>query len=99
MSLLPPLPIPAEGWLRSVNERYRGQDISPEQRPLRAMEDWAAHHGQPAAFGGLALSHLGGPAWTAIDAFFRAHTKLAMNALNRLVDPCGSMTGAFIRST
>lgn len=50
--------------------------MPPEERPFRAMEKWAAQHGQPAEFAHLALSHLGGSAWTAIDAFFRLQTKL-----------------------
>src|SRR5439155_3704489 len=38
-----------------------------------------------AEFGRLALSHLGAPAWTAIDSFFRAHTKLG----NERTQPLG----------
>ncbi|MGI8437288.1 MAG: hypothetical protein ACR2NX_10345 [Chthoniobacterales bacterium] len=76
MPFLPPLPIPAEAWLRAANERNRGHDMASEERPVRAMEEWAALHGQPPSFGSLAPSHLGGPAWAAIDGFFRTHTKL-----------------------
>jgi hypothetical protein len=76
MSLLPPLPIPTEGWLSSVNERYRGQDMPSEERPFHAMEEWAAQHGQSVEFGRLALSLLGGQAWKTMDTFFRLHTKL-----------------------
>jgi hypothetical protein len=95
MALLPSLQIPEEAWLRSLNERYRQSDMAPEERPIRAMEEWAARHGQPADFGALALSHLGGPAWTAIDAFFRAHTKLGQERRQPLAQSVWFYDGSF----
>jgi hypothetical protein len=84
MNSLLPLPVPSENWLRSLNERYRRQDMPPAERPIRAIEEWAALHGQPADFGRLALSHLGGEAWKAIDAFFCLQTKLGRERIQPL---------------
>jgi hypothetical protein len=74
-TMLPPLPIPPQNWLRSLNERYRRQEMPPEERPIRALEEWARLHGQPGHFGRLALSHLGGEASTTIDKFFCLNAK------------------------
>lgn len=74
--MLPPLPIPPQNWLRSLNERYRKQDMPPAERPIRATEEWVMLHGQPGDFGRLAVSHLGGEAWATIDKFFCLNTKL-----------------------
>jgi hypothetical protein len=48
------------------------------------MEEWAVLHGQPGDFGRLALSHLGGEAWKATDAFFCLHTKLGRERIQPL---------------
>jgi hypothetical protein len=84
MNNLSPLPIPPESWLHSLNERYRSQHMLPAERPIRATEEWAALHGQPGDFGRLALSHLGGEAWKAIDAFFCLNTKLGCERIQPL---------------
>lgn len=84
MNILLPLPIPPESWLQSLNERYRRQDMPPEERPIRAIEEWAVLQGQPGNFGHLALSHLGGDAWKTIDAFFCRHTKLGRERIQPL---------------
>jgi hypothetical protein len=83
-TMLPPLPNPPENWLRSLNERYRRQDMPPAERPIRAIEEWAILHGQPGDFGRLALSHLGGEAWKTIDKFFCLHTKLGRERIQPL---------------
>jgi hypothetical protein len=83
-TILPPLPKPPENWLNSLNERYRQQDLPPAERPIRAIEEWARLHGQPPEFGRLALSHLGGEAWSVIDRFFCLQTKLGRERIQPL---------------
>jgi hypothetical protein len=84
MDNLLPLAIPSENWLHCLNERYRRQDMPPAERPIRATEEWAVLHDQPGDFGRLALSHLGGEAWKAIDTFFCLHTKLGRERIQPL---------------
>jgi hypothetical protein len=76
MSILPPLPVPPDDWLNTINERYRQQDMPPQNRPFCALKDWAVKNGQSANADNLLLSHLGQSAWQRIDAFFRTQTKL-----------------------
>jgi hypothetical protein len=84
MNILSPLPVPSENWLRTLNERYRREEMSPAERPIRALEEWAAIHGQPRSFGSLVFSHLGGEAWRVIDRFFCKHTKLGHDRIQPL---------------
>ncbi len=71
MSLFPPLPAPPDGWLYKKDEQYGAQDMPADERPFRALGEWAAEHGQPLEL----LSQLGGDAWKAIDAFFTKNNK------------------------
>lgn len=58
--------------------------MPPAARPFRALEAWALQYGQSSDSGDSLLSHLAGPAWAAIDSFFRTHTKLGHERIQPL---------------
>jgi hypothetical protein len=95
MNILPAFPTPTDDWLRNINERFRKQEMPPAERPFRALEELAAQHGQPAQLGALLIPHLGGPAWQAIDSYFRLHTKLGLERVQPLSRSAWYYDGSF----
>jgi hypothetical protein len=93
MSLLPPLPIPSAEWLLKRNEIYGRRDLPPGERPIRALEDWAAEHRQPLDL----ISQLGGDAWREVDGFFAKHTKLGIERSQPLGRSAWFYRGSFFQ--
>lgn len=75
-----PLPIPPEDWLQEINTIFSNEGIPPEERPFRAIEQWARLHGQTFDL----IWHLSGEAWRVIDTFFCQHTKLGHERIQPL---------------
>ena len=65
------------------------------ERPIRALEQWAAEHGQPQTLGELVLPHFGGPAWAAIRRFYRENTALARHEAAPFLGSCFFYDAAF----
>ena len=91
MNNLVPLPIPLENWLHEINARFRKKGISPDERPIRAIEQWASLHGQTFD----PIWHLGGAAFTVIHNYFSKETSLGPNQHVPINRTCFLYDGSF----